>query len=98
MSKLSDRQMAVGASVTLTDILDEDLDKESSGKHRIIDLGNNKMHIKSEDPHGFWYITLAHGALPSDFAGAYTSFSLALAAANQYLTKKNKSVFLPDKE
>ncbi len=82
-------------TVTMTDIYDAGLDAESSGKHRVINLGNNKIHITCEDPYGFWYITFDRGAPPDSMRGAYTTPELALSAVNKYLIQKNKEVVLP---
>jgi hypothetical protein len=82
--------------LTLSDIYDPTLDTEGSGKHRAVDLGNNKIHIKCEDPFGFWYITFERGGPPKEMRGAYTTLGNALKDINKYLNKKNKEAILKE--
>jgi hypothetical protein len=82
-------------TVTMSDIYDAGVDVESSGKHRVVNLGNNKIHIECRDPHGFWWISFDRGAPPVSMRGAYTTPQLALFAVNKYLAEKKKEVILP---
>lgn len=83
--------------LTFDDILDEDYDKEHQGKFRKVELENNTVHIRCEDPHGFWYVSLEKGQVPDFLKGAYTSFDQALRDVNIWL--KNKKVpYIPSAE
>ncbi len=76
----------------LDDILDENLDQESGGKYRKIEIENNTVHIKCEDPYGFWYISLSKGQVPEKLKGAYTSFDQALREVNFWLKHKKEPI------
>jgi hypothetical protein len=82
-------------TVTMSDIYDAGIDVESSGKHRVVNLGNNKIHIRCEDPYGFWHISFDRGAPPESMRGAYTTPEKALFDVNKYLAVKKKEAILP---
>lgn len=77
---------------TLDDVLDDQTEFENGGRHRTIDIDNNIVNIKCEDPHGFWYISLKKGQLPEKLKGAYTSFDLALHDVNIWLKSKKEPI------
>lgn len=84
-------------SLTLDDVLDEDYDKEHMGKFRKINLDNNIVHIKCEDPYGFWYISLEKGQVPEKLKGSYTTFDLAFRDVKIWLANK-KEPYIPSLE
>lgn len=78
--------------LTFDDILDEEYDQEHMGKYRKIELENNTVHIRSEDPFGFWYISLQKGQVPEKLKGAYTTFDQALRDVNYWLKNKKEPI------
>ncbi len=80
--------------LTFDDIFDDDYDKEHQGKYRKVEIENNIVHIRSEDPYGFWKISLQKGQLPEKLKGAYTSFDQALRDVNLWL-KDKKEFYIP---
>lgn len=75
--------------LTLDDVFDVDYDKEHMGKYRKINLkSGNVVHVRAEDPYGFWYITFEKGKPPEELRGSYTSFDLALRDVNIWLKAK----------
>lgn len=82
----------------LDDILEEEYDAEHGGRARRIHMDNgNIVHIKCEDPYGFWMVSLEKGNLPDKLKGAWTTFQQALAAVNQWLRDKPEP-YIPSKE
>lgn len=80
--------------LTFDEIFDDEYDKEHMGKYRKIELDGNTVHIKCEDPYGFWHISIAKGQIPEKLKGAYTSFDQALREVNVWL-KDKKEPYLP---
>ena len=61
------------------------------GRHRVFHLENgNKIHIKAEDPYGFWRINLDKGNLPEKLKGMYTSVEMARKDVERYLAEKGR--------
>ncbi len=88
--------------LTLDDVLDEEYDEEHMGKFRKIEIERNVVHIKCEDPYGFWKISLEKGQLPERLKGSYTTFDQALREVNRWLKDKKEPLVyeevLPKKE
>lgn len=84
--------------LTLDDVLDEDYDQEHMGKFRKIEIEGNTVHIKCQDPFGFWYISLSKGQLPTKLKGAYTTFDQALRDVNTWLKAKKEPLVYSVKE
>lgn len=59
---------------------------------RIIELENNKVYVKRDGQFGHWFINLDKGQLPQKYRGAYTGAPQALAAANRWISEKNKTI------
>lgn len=78
--------------LTLDDLLDEDSEFENGGRHRTVEIDNNKVHIKCEDPYGFWYVSLQKGQVPDKLKGAYTTFEKALSDVNLWLRNKKEPI------
>lgn len=57
---------------------------------RVIELQNNKAHIRKSGPYGFWAISFDRGRPPDHLLGLYTSPSDAEKALLQYLKFKGK--------
>lgn len=75
-------------------IFDHEGDKDLA-KHRIVELdNNNKIHIKREDPYGFWFVNLERGRFPdgSILHGAFTSFDRAMVAVETYLHERRRAM------
>jgi hypothetical protein len=84
--------------LTLNDIFVEEYDKANNGKaHKIVTTGNT-VHFTSEDPYGFWRMTLDKGGLPAKYQGSYTTLAQAIQAAQAWITEKKLEVILPTKE
>lgn len=51
-----------------------------------IKLGNNSLRL-AQDPahHGFWFLSLEKGQLPTEFRGRYTKKVEAEKAASRYI-------------
>jgi len=82
---------------TMDSILEEDYDKEHSGKIRRIKMDNgNIVYIECEDPYGFWKISLEKGQLPERLKGSYTLFDQALRDVNLWLRDKPEP-YIPSK-
>lgn len=79
---------------TFDDIFDEEYDKEFQGKYRYLQHKDTKVHIRCEDPYGFWYVTVEKGSIPDFLKGSYTSFDLALKDVNRWLRNK-KEPYIP---
>lgn len=82
----------------LNDIFHDAFDKENNGKSHKIVLPNNVIYLTSEDPYGFWKISLERGQLPEKYKGGYTSFSMALRDAETWFKEKKLEPILPTKE
>ena len=76
------------------DIFDDEYDKEHMGKYRKIEIDGNTVHIKCEDPYGFWMVSVSKGTIPEKLKGAYTSFDQALRDVNLWLRDK-KEAYIP---
>lgn len=76
--------------LTLDDVLDEEYDEEHRGHFRKIEIENNTVHIRRQDPYGFWHISLSKGQVPDRMKGAYTNFEMALTAVNIWLKNKKE--------
>lgn len=83
--------------LTFDDVHDEDYDKEHQGKARKIEIEGNTIHIKCEDPYGFWHVTTAKGTVPDYLKSSFTSFDIALQKVNLWL-KTKKEVYIPSRE
>jgi hypothetical protein len=83
--------------LTFDDVLDEEYDKEHTGKFRRVKIENNTIHIRCEDPYGFWKVSLEKGNLPDYLKSSFTSFDQALRNVNIWL-KTKKEAFIPSKE
>lgn len=57
---------------------------------RVIELTNNKAHIKKSDPYGLWNISLDRGRLPDALRGQYTTPTQAEKALSAYLKLKGR--------
>lgn len=57
---------------------------------RVIDLGNNKLYLKREDPFGFISINFDKGQVPVSLRGKYTAFDIALRDVERYLESKKR--------
>lgn len=80
--------------ITLSDIHDEDIEKEHMGKVRKIALTNgNHVWIECVDPFGFWKVKLKKGQLP-DFIrnNTYTTFLGALNDVNRWLENRKEAI------
>lgn len=82
---------------TFDDIFDEEYDKEHTGKYRKIEVEGNVIHIRCEDPYGFWYVSVEKGTIPDRLKGAYTSFDQALRDVNLWL-KDKKRPYIPSEQ
>lgn len=70
-------------------------DPDREDRHRVVDLpSGNKAHLRARDPYGFVYINLDRGATPAVLAGAYTSFTEAQRAVQNFINEKAKDVEL----
>lgn len=59
---------------------------------RTYKIGNNTLHVKKEDPYGFWFCHYEKGPVPEILGGAYTSFDQADKAIRYYIQEKNKDL------
>lgn len=82
----------------LNAIFVDQYDKEHGGKSHKITLPNNTVHIRCEDPYGFWKISLEKGQLPEKFKGEYTTLTQAIRAAETWCSEKKLEPILPTKE
>lgn len=73
------------------EMFDDKTDKDLLSD-RVFDLGNNKLHLKKEDPYGLWYIHFEKGQIPAHLKGAYTSFWEGEKAVKVYLADKSREV------
>lgn len=83
--------------LTLSDILDDDLDKEHKGKVKKIRFDDgNHIWIESVDPYGYWKVKLRKGKLP-DFIreNSYTTFRDALTDINRWLRTRQYNIVYP---
>ena len=65
-------------------------DKELQ-RNRCIDLGNNKIWIRKQDPYGFWKINFDQGRMPEFLMGQYTTPEAANKDIETYLREKNRT-------
>jgi len=90
--------MTAEKPLELTDIFIDEYDKHNNGKSHKITVSNNIIHIRSEDPYGFWHLSLDKGQLPEKYKGAYTHLSQAIRAAQTWTQEKKLAIVLPTKE
>ena len=83
--------------LSFDDIFDDDYDKEHMGKYRKIEIDGNTVHIRCEDPYGFWYISVSKGQIPEKLKGSYTSFDQAFRDVNTWL-KDKKQPYIPSEQ
>jgi hypothetical protein len=69
--------------VAAIDHHDPDRDYPLSHAELLI-IGGQKIHLKKEGPHSWWFLNLDKGTLPDDFTGAYTTYTKAYEAALKY--------------
>lgn len=72
-----------------------DFDPEVSDKDlsndRVLELKNgNKVHIKKQDPYGFWRVSMERGQIPDTLKGEYTSANEAEKAVRHYLMNDHR--------
>lgn len=66
-------------------------DKDLSNDRKFV-LGKNVLHVRKQDPYGFWKCSYEKGPVPQDLSGHFTSFDEAKKAIEKYLTSQNKEV------
>jgi hypothetical protein len=60
-------------------------------RSKVIELENNKIHLRRTDPYGFIEIHFDKGQLPEHLAtGRFTTWEDARKAIDQYLRDKNR--------
>ena len=74
----------------MIDLFNDFTGDKDLGKIRTIELENNKINLKCEDPHGFWTVHFERGQMPEDLKGWYTTFDLAEKAVMAYLQRKKR--------
>jgi len=57
---------------------------------RVIELNNNKAHIRKSGPYGFWAISFDRGRPPDSLTGLYTSPFEAERVLKIYLATKGR--------
>lgn len=64
---------------------------ENNGRYKTLYTYDNKVNFISEDPYGFWRISLDRGAVSKELAAQrFTTYSEALKAAEKYYAEKNE--------
>lgn len=63
---------------------------------RTYQIDNNVLHVKKEDPYGFWFCHYEKGPVPEILSGAYTSFEQADRAVRYYIQEKSKTLKATD--
>ena len=66
-------------------------DKDLSNDRKFI-LDKNVLHVRKDDPYGFWTCAYEKGAVPVELSGQFTSFYEAKRAVETYLRRMNKEV------
>jgi hypothetical protein len=71
----------------------EDFDEvRDASTDRTFVLDKNVLHVRREDPYGFWLCKYEKGGVPEELKSAFTSFDEAEKAVRNYLNKANKEI------
>ena len=71
-------------------MLDHDPERDES-RSKVIELENNKIHLRRTDPYGFIEVHFDKGQMPEYLADAkFTTWESANLAISQYLRDKNR--------
>lgn len=65
-------------------------DKDLS-QNRCIELDNNKIWVRKQEPYGFWKINFDAGRMPEFLMGTYTTPDQAFKDVDRYLREKGRT-------
>ena len=68
-------------------LIDHDPTKDAAAK-REYPYGKTKIIAEREAPYGFWRLKLAHGSLPKDLDGVYTTIDAMETAIQNFQETK----------